>query len=104
MIGSLMYLTASSLCFSKKQRVRKESVSKQGRKFAKGEPSVQRDPLFDELPEDTIDHMEIENAQDVGRTREIVGAEKEIDGRRLSTEDLPGEGSATHTTQTPTST
>ncbi|GKG10625.1 hypothetical protein Tco_0342025 [Tanacetum coccineum] len=31
----------------------KESVSKQGRKFAKGESSVQRDPLFDELPEDT---------------------------------------------------
>ncbi|GKF85920.1 hypothetical protein Tco_0253747, partial [Tanacetum coccineum] len=52
--------------FSKKQRVHKESVSKQGRKFAKSETSVQRDPLFDEIPEDTIDHMKIENAQDVG--------------------------------------
>ncbi|GJX62333.1 hypothetical protein Tco_0295233 [Tanacetum coccineum] len=49
--------------FSKKHRVHKESVSKQGRKFAKGESSVQRDPLFDELPEDTVDHMETENAQ-----------------------------------------
>ncbi|GKC47747.1 hypothetical protein Tco_1065469 [Tanacetum coccineum] len=65
--------------FSKKQRVHKESVSKQGRKFAKGEPSVQRDPLFDEIPEDTVAHMEIENAQDKGRTREIVDEEKEID-------------------------
>ncbi|GJY08004.1 putative ribonuclease H-like domain-containing protein [Tanacetum coccineum] len=30
----------------------------EGRKFAKGESSVQRDPLFDEIPKDTIDHME----------------------------------------------
>ncbi|GJZ70342.1 hypothetical protein Tco_0633892 [Tanacetum coccineum] len=54
---------------SKKQWVHKESVSKQGRKFAKGESSVQGNPLFDEIPEDTVDHMETENAQDVGRTR-----------------------------------
>ncbi|GJT39948.1 putative ribonuclease H-like domain-containing protein [Tanacetum coccineum] len=70
---------------SKKQWVHKESVSKQGRKFAKGEPSVQRDPLFDEIPEDTLDHMETENAQDVGRTRDIVGEEKENDENILST-------------------
>ncbi|GJU39974.1 putative ribonuclease H-like domain-containing protein [Tanacetum coccineum] len=63
---------------SKKQWVHKESISKQGRKFAKGESSVQRDPLFDEIPEDTVDHMETENAQDVGRTREIVDEDKEI--------------------------
>ncbi|GJT67072.1 hypothetical protein Tco_1018552 [Tanacetum coccineum] len=73
---------------SKKQRVHKESVSKQGRKFAKGESSVQRDPLFDEIPEDTVDHMETENAQDVGRTREIVDEDKEIDENILSTEDV----------------
>ncbi|GJT29207.1 hypothetical protein Tco_0909482 [Tanacetum coccineum] len=73
--------------FSKKHRVHKESVSKQGRKFAKGESSVQRNPLFDEMPEDTIDHMETENAQDEGRTREIVDEDKEIDEVRLSTED-----------------
>ncbi|GKF54088.1 hypothetical protein Tco_0160998, partial [Tanacetum coccineum] len=53
-------LTRKSL--SKKQRVHKEFVSKQGRKFAKGESSVQRDPLFDEIPEDTVDHMDTENA------------------------------------------
>ncbi|GJT75221.1 putative ribonuclease H-like domain-containing protein [Tanacetum coccineum] len=48
---------------SKKHWVHKESVSKQGRKPAKGKPSVHRDPLFDDIPEDTVDHMETENAQ-----------------------------------------
>ncbi|GJV51008.1 hypothetical protein Tco_1446749 [Tanacetum coccineum] len=37
------------------------------------------DPLFDEIPEDKIDHMETENAQSEGRTREIVDEDKEID-------------------------
>ncbi|GJU95563.1 hypothetical protein Tco_1320319 [Tanacetum coccineum] len=74
--------------FPKKHRVHKESVSKQGRKFAKGEPSVQRDPLFNELPEDTVDHMETENAQDEGRTRDIVDEDKEIEENVLSTEDV----------------
>ncbi|GJW43418.1 hypothetical protein Tco_0072217, partial [Tanacetum coccineum] len=74
--------------FPKKQRVHKESVSKQGRKFAKGESSVQRDPLFDEIPEDTVDHMETENAQDEGRTRDIVDEDKEIEENVLSTEDV----------------
>ncbi|GJS66165.1 putative ribonuclease H-like domain-containing protein [Tanacetum coccineum] len=74
--------------FPKKQRVHKESVSKQGRKFAKGESSVQRDPLFDEIPEDTVDHMETENAQNEGRTREMVDEDKEIDENILSTEDV----------------
>ncbi|GKD06144.1 hypothetical protein Tco_1181118 [Tanacetum coccineum] len=73
---------------SKKQWVHKESISKQGRKFAKGEPSVQRDPLFDEIPEDTPDHIETENAQDVGKTRDILGEEKENDEIILSTEDV----------------
>ncbi|GJZ26072.1 hypothetical protein Tco_0570325, partial [Tanacetum coccineum] len=41
-----------------------------------------------EIPEDTVDHMETENAQDVGRTREIVDEEKEIDENILSTEDV----------------
>ncbi|GJR81484.1 hypothetical protein Tco_0152269 [Tanacetum coccineum] len=72
---------------TKKQRMNKESVSKQGRKFAKGESSVQRDPLFDEVPEDTVDHMETENAQDEGRTRDIVDEDKEIEENILSTEE-----------------
>ncbi|GJV63975.1 reverse transcriptase domain-containing protein [Tanacetum coccineum] len=74
--------------FSKKHRVHKESVSKQGRKFAKGESSVQRDPMFDEIPKDTVDHMETENAHDEGRTRETVDEDKEIDENTLSTEDV----------------
>ncbi|GJS33072.1 putative ribonuclease H-like domain-containing protein [Tanacetum coccineum] len=68
--------------------VHKEYVSKQGRKFAKGESSVQRDPLFDEMPEDKIDHMETENAQSEGRTREMGNEDKDIDERMLSTEDV----------------
>ncbi|GKC24633.1 hypothetical protein Tco_1026783, partial [Tanacetum coccineum] len=54
-----------------------KSVSKQGRKFAKAEPSVHKDPLFDELDDDEIDNMDTEDAQDVGRTRNGVNAEKE---------------------------
>ncbi|GKB52951.1 hypothetical protein Tco_0903704, partial [Tanacetum coccineum] len=54
--------------------------------FAKGEPSVHRDPLFDEIPEDTLDYMETENAQDVGRTRDVVDEEKENNEDVLSTD------------------
>ncbi|GJZ62887.1 ribonuclease H-like domain-containing protein [Tanacetum coccineum] len=61
---------------SKKQWVHRESVSKQGRKFAKGEPTVHKDPLFDEIPEDSLDYMETEDAQDEGRTRDEVDEEK----------------------------
>ncbi|GKB44370.1 hypothetical protein Tco_0889312 [Tanacetum coccineum] len=57
-------------------------------KFAKGEPLVHRDPLFDKIPEDTLDYIETENAQDMGRTRDIVGEEKEYDEDVLSTEDV----------------
>ncbi|GKE96151.1 hypothetical protein Tco_1581006 [Tanacetum coccineum] len=73
---------------SQKQWVHKESVSKQGRNIAKGEPSVHREPLFDDIPKESFDHMETENAQLVGRTRDIVGEKKEIDENILSTEDV----------------
>ncbi|GJW98669.1 hypothetical protein Tco_0180477 [Tanacetum coccineum] len=68
--------------------MQKESVSKQGRKSAKAEPSVYKDLLFDELPEDTLDYMETEDAQDVGRTKEVVNEEKEIVDDEVSTEDV----------------
>ncbi|GJS50827.1 hypothetical protein Tco_0624189 [Tanacetum coccineum] len=55
--------------------MQKESVCKQGRKSAKAEPSVHKDPLFDELDDDEIDNMDTEDTQDVGRTR-IVNAEE----------------------------
>ncbi|GJW22396.1 hypothetical protein Tco_0033018 [Tanacetum coccineum] len=73
--------------FSKKHRVHKKYVSKQGRKIAKGESTVQRDPQFDEMPEDKIDQMETENAQSEGRTRDLVNEDKGFDEVKLSTED-----------------
>ncbi|GJX08780.1 hypothetical protein Tco_0196712, partial [Tanacetum coccineum] len=74
--------------FSKKQRVHKKNVSKQGRKKAKGESEVHRDPLFDVMQKDKIDHIETENAQSEGRTRDMVDEEKEFDEDRISTEDV----------------
>ncbi|GKD66453.1 hypothetical protein Tco_1308561 [Tanacetum coccineum] len=47
-----------------------------------------RDPLFDVMPEDKIDHMETENVQSEGRAREMMDEDKEIDEVRLSTEDV----------------
>ncbi|GJT43969.1 hypothetical protein Tco_0952684 [Tanacetum coccineum] len=66
--------------------MQKESVSKQGRKSAKAEPSVHKDPLFDELDDDEIDNMDTEDAQDVGRTRNGVNAEKEGTEDAVSTD------------------
>ncbi|GKG03857.1 hypothetical protein Tco_0314244, partial [Tanacetum coccineum] len=68
--------------------MQKEFVSKQGRKSAKAEPSVHTNPLFDELPNDTMDYMDTEDAQDVGRTREVVDEEKEGTKDAVSTEDV----------------
>ncbi|GJR48602.1 hypothetical protein Tco_1316705 [Tanacetum coccineum] len=60
---------------------------KSGRKSAKAKPSVHKDPLFDELPDDTLDYMDTEDAQDVGRTRDVVNEEKESTDEKVSTED-----------------
>ncbi|GJU24744.1 hypothetical protein Tco_1163365 [Tanacetum coccineum] len=70
----------------KTQWMQKESVSKQGRKSAKAEPSVHKDPAFDELDDDEIDYMETEDAQDVGRTRYVVHEEKESAEKEVSTD------------------
>ncbi|GKG09085.1 hypothetical protein Tco_0334917, partial [Tanacetum coccineum] len=40
------------------------------------------------MPEDTVDHIETENAQNEGRSREMVDEDKEIDENILSTEDV----------------
>ncbi|GKD47336.1 hypothetical protein Tco_1271981, partial [Tanacetum coccineum] len=91
---------------SKKQWVNRESVSKQGRKFAKGEHTVHKDPLFDEIPEGSLDYIETKDAQDVGRTREVVDEEQKdsTDEQAKGTDDHTEEGSATQNTQPPTST
>ncbi|GKC26456.1 hypothetical protein Tco_1033750 [Tanacetum coccineum] len=68
--------------FSKKQRVHKKHVSKQGRKKAKGESSVQRDPMFEVLAEDKID----QDAQTEGKTRDMVGQCVSIDFEKVSTD------------------
>ncbi|GJU66049.1 hypothetical protein Tco_1252308 [Tanacetum coccineum] len=70
--------------------MQKESVSKQGRKPSKAEPIVHKDPYFDELVDDTIDYMETEDAQDVGRTRYMVHEEKESAEKEVSTKDPQG--------------
>ncbi|GJT79475.1 putative ribonuclease H-like domain-containing protein [Tanacetum coccineum] len=71
----------------KKNWMQKEFVSKQGRKSAKAKPSVHKDPAFDELADDTLDYIETEDTQDVGRTRKVVSEEKETAGNGFSTED-----------------
>ncbi|GJT89961.1 hypothetical protein Tco_1078806 [Tanacetum coccineum] len=60
---------------------------KSGRKFDKAEPTVHKDPAFNELDDDEIDYMETEDAQDVGRTRYVVHEEKESAEKEVSTED-----------------
>ncbi|GKD84885.1 hypothetical protein Tco_1356039, partial [Tanacetum coccineum] len=115
----------------KKLKKQAKPVIKQHRrrKSTKGEPSVHRDPLFHDIPEDTLDHMETENAQakvstdkekistdrpivstdgsKVSIDRQIEGIDEQIestDEQRKGTEDHTEEGSATQATQTPTST
>ncbi|GKG01959.1 hypothetical protein Tco_0306664, partial [Tanacetum coccineum] len=76
----------------KKKGVQKGYISKQGRKFVKyfkGEPSVHKDPAFDDLDDivdDAIDYMESEDAQDEGRTSFVVLEEKEHADKEVSTE------------------
>ncbi|GKG37994.1 hypothetical protein Tco_0457217, partial [Tanacetum coccineum] len=65
--------------------MQKESVSKQGRKPAKAEPIVHKDPAFDDLMDDVMDYMESEDAQDEGRTSSMVLEEKESTQKGVST-------------------
>ncbi|GJZ12928.1 hypothetical protein Tco_0548158 [Tanacetum coccineum] len=91
----------------KKTWVQKESVSKQGRKFAKGEPSVHKDSLFDEIPKDTVDYMETEVAQDVGTVKSTDKEKDSTERTDEGTDDQTEGRRATQTiqtTQTPTST
>ncbi|GJZ16035.1 putative ribonuclease H-like domain-containing protein [Tanacetum coccineum] len=115
MIGSLMYLTASrpdiifAVCACSRFQVTPKTShlsavkrifrgvlvgnngglqKAKGRKSAKAEPSVHKDPLFDKIPKDTLDYMETEDAQDVGRTKDVVNEEKETADDEVSTEDV----------------
>ncbi|GKB92768.1 hypothetical protein Tco_0965040 [Tanacetum coccineum] len=53
----------------KTKLMQKESVSKQGRKPAKSEPTVHKDPAFDDL-DDAMDYMETEDAHDEGTVKD----------------------------------
>ncbi|GJX46666.1 hypothetical protein Tco_0271856 [Tanacetum coccineum] len=66
--------------------MQKDSVSKHGRKPAKAEPSVHKDPFFDKLVDDTLDYMDTKNAQDMGRSRFVVHEEKEREEKEVSTD------------------
>ncbi|GJW41501.1 putative ribonuclease H-like domain-containing protein [Tanacetum coccineum] len=59
---------------------------KSGRKPAKDEPTVHKDPTFDELADDTLDYMETEDAQYVRRISYVVYEEEES-AEKVSTED-----------------
>ncbi|GJV98435.1 putative ribonuclease H-like domain-containing protein [Tanacetum coccineum] len=61
---------------SLKQRLTRKSLSKKQRVYKES------------LPEDIVDHIETENAQNEGRIRDIVDADKEIEENTLSTEDV----------------
>ncbi|GJT66660.1 hypothetical protein Tco_1018140 [Tanacetum coccineum] len=63
----------------KTKLMQKESVSKQGRKPAKSEPTVHKDPDFDDL-DDAMDYIETEDAHDEGTV-------KDGEETRVSTED-----------------
>ncbi|GKD71559.1 hypothetical protein Tco_1325649, partial [Tanacetum coccineum] len=98
LLGSEDGLTLQSLhdlCISlreheslKKKRMQKESVFKQGRKSAKAEPFVPKDPAFDNFDDlDGLDYMETEaytgdrvsiNKQTVSTDRDGVSTDKQI--------------------------
>ncbi|GJT13653.1 hypothetical protein Tco_0860695 [Tanacetum coccineum] len=85
----------------KKTWMQKEYVSNQGRKSAKGEPLVHKDLLFDEISEDTLDYIETEDAQDMGRSRDVVNEEKENADAKVSTEDVLSTAQEKVSTDTP---
>ncbi|GJT28850.1 hypothetical protein Tco_0909125 [Tanacetum coccineum] len=73
--------------YLKKQWMQKESVSKQRRKPTKAEPIIHKDLAFNELDDDTMDYVETEDAQDVGRISYMMHEDKESVEKGVSTED-----------------
>ncbi|GKF15174.1 hypothetical protein Tco_0056636, partial [Tanacetum coccineum] len=85
----------------KKKLMQKETVSKQGRKPAKYEPTVHKDPAFDDfddIVDDAMDYIETKDAQDEERTSSktlelslsgdtVVLEKKESAEKGVSTED-----------------
>ncbi|GJR27106.1 ribonuclease H-like domain-containing protein [Tanacetum coccineum] len=66
--------------------MQKESVSKQGRKPAKAEPTVHKDPALDDLDDivdDAMDYMESEDAQDNSVVLEEKESTQEVSDQKL---------------------
>ncbi|GJS02636.1 hypothetical protein Tco_0319144 [Tanacetum coccineum] len=82
----------------KTKLMQKKSVSKQGRTPAKYEPTVHKDPAFDDI-DDAMDYMEPEDAHDEGtvkdskETRVSTKEQVNTDKLKVST-DKPNEGTA----------
>ncbi|GJS56029.1 putative ribonuclease H-like domain-containing protein [Tanacetum coccineum] len=75
----------------KTKLMQKESVSKQGRKPAKSEPTLHKDLAFDDL-DDAMDYMETEDAYDEGIVKDSKETRVSIEFQ-VST-DKPNEGTA----------
>ncbi|GJW08732.1 hypothetical protein Tco_1571155, partial [Tanacetum coccineum] len=83
--------------FLKKHMVHKKYVSKQGRKKAKGESSVQRDPLFDVDEDKEVDEVGLSTKDEVSTVKEGVSTDFEkvstdrpivsTDGSKVSTDE-----------------
>ncbi|GKE55742.1 hypothetical protein Tco_1494927, partial [Tanacetum coccineum] len=71
----------------KTKLMQKESVSKQGRKRAKSEPTVHKDPAFDYL-DDAMDYMEPEDAYDEGTVKDSEETRVRTDRPKVSTDKL----------------
>ncbi|GKG02429.1 hypothetical protein Tco_0310065, partial [Tanacetum coccineum] len=68
------------------------SIQTRRRKLAKYEPTVHKDPAFDDL-DDAMDYMETEDAHDEGTVKDSEETKVSIDRPKVST-DEPNEGTA----------
>ncbi|GKD29754.1 hypothetical protein Tco_1240532, partial [Tanacetum coccineum] len=77
--------------YLKTKLMQKESISKQGRKPAKSELTVHKDPAFDDL-DDAIDYIETEDAHDEGIVKD--SEETRVSTKDKVSTDKPNEGAA----------
>ncbi|GJX06673.1 hypothetical protein Tco_0194605 [Tanacetum coccineum] len=73
----------------KTKLMQKKSVSRQGRKPAKSEPTEHKDPSFDDL-DDAMDYMEPEDAHDEGTVKD--SEETRVSTKEQVSTDKPNEG------------
>ncbi|GKE02339.1 hypothetical protein Tco_1390322, partial [Tanacetum coccineum] len=65
-----------------------DAIQLMGDVIAKAEPTVHKDPAFDELDDDAIDYNgDEDSSKDVGRQRYVVHEEKESAEKEVSTKD-----------------